>query len=91
MAGKNLGTTSPLEHLDNYAFHIALNPDHDALKCKLFGITLGEHARTWYINLPKGSIESFVELRETFLAQFASSEHIWRPTEILHKIIQGHD
>ena len=91
MAGKNLGTTSPSEHLDNYAVHMALNPDHDALKCKLFGITLGEYARTWYINLPKGSIKSFAELREKFLAQFASSEPVRRPSEILHKIVQGHD
>ena len=43
---KYLGTTSPSEHLDNYVVHMALNPDHNALKCKLFGITLGEHART---------------------------------------------
>ncbi|KAL5558557.1 hypothetical protein UlMin_034768 [Ulmus minor] len=84
-----LGTTSPSEHLDNYAVHMSLNPDHDALKCKLFGITLGEHARTWYINLPKGSIRSFAELKEKFQAQFASAEPVKRPTEILHKIVQG--
>ena len=68
--------------------HMALNPNHDALKCKLFGITLGEHARTWYINLPKGSIRSFAELKEKLLAQFASVEPVKRPTEILHKIVQ---
>ena len=87
--GKYLGMTSPSEHLDNYAVYMALNPDHDALKYKLFRITLGEYAQTWYINLPKGSIGSFTELKEKFLAQFASSEPIWRPIEILHKIIQG--
>ena len=38
---KYLGTTRPSEHLDNYDVHMALNPDHDTLKCKLFGITLG--------------------------------------------------
>ena len=67
----------------------SLNPDHNALKCKLFGITLGKHARTWYVNLSKGSIRSFAELKEKFLAQFASAEPIKRPTEILHKIVQG--
>ena len=41
---KYLGTTSPTEHLENYAVHMALNPDHDTLKCELFGITLGEYA-----------------------------------------------
>ena len=39
-----LGTTSPFEHLDNYVMHMALNPNHDALKCRLFEITLGQHA-----------------------------------------------
>ena len=76
MLGKYLGTTSPSAHLDNYAIHMALNPLHDTLKCKLFGITLGEHARTWYIKLPNGSIGRFADLKEKFLAQFANSEPI---------------
>ena len=71
MSGKYLGTTSPSELLKNYSIHMALNPDHDTLKFKSFGITLGEHARTWYINLPKGSFESFANLKEKFLVQFA--------------------
>ena len=46
MANLYLGASSPSEHLDNYVVHMALNPNHDALKCKLFSITLGNHART---------------------------------------------
>ena len=68
-----MGTKSPSKHLDNYAVYMALNLDHDTLKCKLFRVTLGEHARTCYVNLPKGSIGSFAELKENFLAEFASS------------------
>ena len=41
------------------------------------------------MNLPKGSIRSFAELKEKFLAQFANDEPIKKPTEILHKIVQG--
>ena len=59
MASLYLGTSSPFEHLENYAVHMTLNPNHDALKCKLFSITLGNHAWTWYVNLSQGSIESF--------------------------------
>ena len=58
LASKYLGITSSYEHLDNYAIHMSLNLDHDALKCKLFGITLEEHTHTWYVNLPKISIGS---------------------------------
>ncbi|KAL5573156.1 hypothetical protein UlMin_022753 [Ulmus minor] len=68
---------------------MALNPNHDALKCRLFGITLGSHARTWYVNLPQGSIGSFSQLADKFTSQFSSCEPIRRPTEILHKVVQG--
>ena len=87
VSNRYLGTTSPSEHLDNYDVYMSLNPDHDALKCKLFKITLGEHARTWYVNLPKELISSFTKLKEKFLAQFASAKPIKSPTKILHKII----
>ena len=89
MASLYLGMSSPSEHLDNYAVHMALNPNHDALKCRLFGITLGNHARTWYVNLPQGSIGSFSQLAEKFTSQFSSCKPIRRLTEILHKVVQG--
>ena len=59
MTNLYLGAFSPSKHLDNYVVHMALNPNHDALKCRLFGITLGNHAQTWYVNLSQGSIGSF--------------------------------
>ena len=89
MASLYLGTSSPSEHLENYAVHMALNPNHDVLKCRLFGITLGNHARTWYVNLPQGSIGSFSPLAEKFTSQFSSCEPIRRPMKILHKVVQG--
>ena len=46
MANLYMGTTSPSEHPDNYAMHVALNLNHDALKYRLFEITLGSHAQT---------------------------------------------
>ena len=51
MSNLYLGPSSLSEHLDNYVVHIVLNPNHDVLKCRLFGITLEDHARTWYVNL----------------------------------------
>ena len=41
IANLYMGTTNPFEHLENYVMHIALNPNHDVLKCRLFRITLG--------------------------------------------------
>ena len=76
MASLYLGASSLSDHLENYAVHMALNPNHDALKCRLFGITLGNHAPTWYVNLPQGLIGSFSQLAEKFIAQFSSCEMI---------------
>ena len=56
MANLYFGTTSPSKLLDNYAVYMALNPNHDALKYIFFRITSGQHAQTWYANLPQGSI-----------------------------------
>ena len=89
MASLYLGTTSLSEHLDNYAMHMAFNPNRDVLNCRLFGITLAQHTRTWYVNLSQGLVESFFELAEKFIAQFSSCEPIWCPTKVLHKIVQG--
>ena len=80
---------SPTKHLDIYIVHVALNPNHNALKCRLFGITLGEYTRAWFVNLPKWFIRSFVDLSTKFMAQFTSSKPIKRPTKIFHKIRQG--
>ena len=63
-----LGTFSPSEHLDKYVMHMDVNPNHDAFKCRLFGITLGNHAWTWYVNLSQGSIGSFTQLAKKFTA-----------------------
>ena len=76
MGSLYLGTTSLFEHLDNFVVHMALNPNHDVLKYRLFEITLGQHARTWYVNLPQSSIRGFSELVEKFMAHFSSCEPI---------------
>ena len=89
MANLYLGTSSPSDHLENYALHMALNPNHDTLKCRLFRITLRHHAQTWYVNLPQGSIGSFTQLAEKFTSQFSCCDLIRQPTKILHKVIQG--
>lgn len=89
MSGLYMGMTNLNEYLDSYSVHMALNPNHDALKCRLFGITLGQHARTWYVNQLQRLIGSFAQLAEKFTAQFSSCESIRRPTEVLHKLVQG--
>ena len=76
MTNLYLGASSPSEHLDNYTVHMDLNPNHDVLKCRLFRITLGNYAQTWYVNLSQGSIGSFSQLAEKFTAQFSSCELI---------------
>jgi hypothetical protein len=48
----------------------------DHLKCKLLSGTLKEAALRWYINLPKNSIESWLDFQRKFIQQFSGSNHI---------------
>ncbi|WJX84068.1 hypothetical protein P8452_66678 [Trifolium repens] len=46
------------------------------LKCKLLSGTLKEAALRWYINLPKNSIENWLDFQRKFIQQFSGSKHI---------------
>lgn len=57
--------------------------------CKGFGATLAGPALQWFICLPKGSIDSFVELHQQFSNQLSSSQMIEKHLDDLYAIIQG--
>jgi hypothetical protein len=46
------------------------------LKCKLLSGTLKEAALRWYMNLPKNSIENWLDFQRKFIQQFSGSKHI---------------
>jgi hypothetical protein len=70
------GKTDLSEHLIAVGTQTAIIGAADHLKCKLLSGTLKEAALRWYINLPKNSIESWLDFQRKFIQQFSGSNHI---------------
>ena len=87
-------STDPLEHIAQYKqrmFTVPITRDlREACMCKGFGSTLEGPALQWFVNLPNGSIETFVDLVDTFNLQFASSRVFKKTTSDLYRIVQRH-
>ncbi|XP_074293214.1 uncharacterized protein LOC141620175 [Silene latifolia] len=60
-------------------------------KKKILAASIPSEFRQWYINLPIGSIRSFVDLINTFNQQFASSRELEKRSSDLYRITQKSD
>ncbi|KAL5800166.1 hypothetical protein ACOSQ4_033050 [Xanthoceras sorbifolium] len=56
--------------------------------CKGFGSSVVGPALQWYTNLPNVSINSFAQLMDTFVEQFASSRKLEKQSDDLYTISQ---
>ncbi|KAL5834956.1 hypothetical protein ACOSQ4_014453 [Xanthoceras sorbifolium] len=65
MCGYN-GTGDPDDHLDTYLDWINMQGASDALKCKIFPLTLVGDARIWISGIQRQSISSFAKLQREF-------------------------
>ncbi|CAH9117154.1 unnamed protein product [Cuscuta europaea] len=78
------GTSDPVEHVARYKQQMLANsfrPDQqEACMCRVFGTTLTGPALTWFVKLPNGGINSFVELVNLFNLQFTSSRVLEKQT-----------
>ncbi|XP_031268350.1 uncharacterized protein LOC116126817 [Pistacia vera] len=61
---------------------------HEAYMCKSFGFSLMGPALQWYTNLPNNFIESFLQLMDTFVEQFASNKKLEKLSDDLYRIRQ---
>ncbi|XP_074293291.1 uncharacterized protein LOC141620273 [Silene latifolia] len=69
------GTSDPQNHVAFY-------------KQKMLAASIPSEFRQWYINLPNGSIKSFVDLINTFNQQFASSRELEKRSSDMYRITQ---
>ncbi|TXG73511.1 hypothetical protein EZV62_002090 [Acer yangbiense] len=67
------GTGDPDDHLDSYLDWMNMQGASDAVKCRVFPLTLSGDARTWYGSLKRQSISSFHKLSKEFRGGFAAS------------------
>ncbi|XP_031265624.1 uncharacterized protein LOC116124051 [Pistacia vera] len=56
--------------------------------CKSFGSSLSDPALQWYTNLLNSSIDSFAQLKDTFVEQFASSKKHEKLLANLYRVYQ---
>jgi hypothetical protein len=48
-----------------------MNVQHEDIVCRIFPYTFDNSASTWYFNLPRGPITSWMKFQKDFLDKFA--------------------
>ncbi|KAK2410564.1 hypothetical protein QL285_045924 [Trifolium repens] len=84
------GKTDSTEHLMAVGTQIAIISAAEHLKCNLLSGTLKEAALRWYMNLPKNSIETWLDFQRKFIQQFSGSKHIKVTATSLFTTRQNH-
>ncbi|XP_031262503.1 uncharacterized protein LOC116120668 [Pistacia vera] len=86
------GTTEPDDHIASYKQQIFTVSIPQTLRegcmCKSFGSRLSGLALQWYTNLPNSSINSFTELIDTFVEQFANNKKFEKLLVNLYRVYQ---
>ena len=82
------GTADPAEFLQLYELGIKADNGDEKVKANWFPMALKDGGRTWFLNLPPGSISSWDKMRTRFIANFQGTHD--RPPVVgdLHRIKQ---
>jgi hypothetical protein len=67
------GTVNPTEFLQIYATSILAAGGNEAIMDNYFPVALTGMVRSWIMNLPEGTLDSWSELCHQFMANFASA------------------
>ncbi|XP_062104051.1 uncharacterized protein LOC133815207 [Humulus lupulus] len=68
---------------------MALEPNNEAIQCKVFSTTFSGPALLWFRQLKPGSLNSISDLRLTFLQQYSANREAPRTMADLYRIEQG--
>ncbi|CAA0819584.1 Unknown protein, partial [Striga hermonthica] len=85
------GTSDPYAHLGHYTSWMDLHGASDALRCRMFSLTLGPQAQKWYYTLPPHSIWKWQQLRAAFRSHFIGAQICLIPKESITNIMQKDD
>ncbi|XP_070006890.1 uncharacterized protein [Nicotiana sylvestris] len=87
------GTTDPQDHVTVFTTDVKGNnltkQEIESVLVKIFGETLTKGALTWYSLLPENSIDSFVELVDSFIKAHSGAQKVEKRMEDIFKIKQG--
>ncbi|XP_014506155.1 uncharacterized protein LOC106765899 [Vigna radiata var. radiata] len=68
------GSSDPIKHLRSFVDAMAVYSSDELVWCRVFSLSLKEEALDWFHSLQPGTIDNFVELRQLFTQQYASSK-----------------
>ncbi|CAA0820110.1 Unknown protein, partial [Striga hermonthica] len=89
--GMYYGTSDPDVHLGHYTSWMDLHGASDALRCRMFSLTLGPRAQKWYYTLLPHSIWKWQQLRAAFRSHFIGAQVRLIPKESITIIVQKDD
>ncbi|CAA0816898.1 Unknown protein, partial [Striga hermonthica] len=82
------GTSDPDAHLGHYTSWMDLHGASDALRCRMFSLTLGPRAQKWYYTLSPHSIWKWQQLRAAFRSHFIRAQVCLISKESTTNIVQ---
>ncbi|CAA0833865.1 Unknown protein, partial [Striga hermonthica] len=85
------GSSDPDSHIGLYTSWMDLHGATNALRCRMFSLTLGPKAQRWYHSLYPHSISTWGQLRAAFRSHFIGSQINLAPKESIANIVQGED
>ncbi|XP_062119221.1 uncharacterized protein LOC133832968 [Humulus lupulus] len=83
------GKGDPLNHLFQFQQKMALEANNEAIQCKVFSTTFSGPALLWFRQLKPGSLNSFSDLRRSFLQQYSANREAPRTMANLYQTEQG--
>ncbi|KAL6501257.1 hypothetical protein OROHE_024904 [Orobanche hederae] len=83
------GETDPNAHLGHYNSWMDLHGSSDAIRCRMFSLTLGERAQRWYRSLPHHSVQTWAHLTAAFRSYFMGSLVRVAPRSSIASVVQG--
>ncbi|CAA0834169.1 Unknown protein, partial [Striga hermonthica] len=85
------GTSDPDAYLGHYTSWMDLHGASDALRYRMFSLTLGPRAQKWYYTLPPHSIWKWQQFRAAFRSHFIRAQICLIPKESITNIVQKDD
>ena len=85
------GSSYPYDHMLHFNQAMILNAGNDRLLCKVFPASLKIPALAWFHKLPRGSLNSFNQLWDTFVSQYLCSVRQKGNISLLQSIFKWDD
>ena len=83
------GEGNPVSHLTTFQTWMSIRRASSSIKCQAFPLTLTDIAYDWFQSLKPGSISSYEQLKEEFLARFATARTRKKDVSYLWTVKQG--